>query len=79
MKLKRISEGSKKLLPPLINYAGIEFNIPNALVTEAIAACTGAMAAPAPGIILTKESTVASVDKTVASKVEASADIIFFL
>jgi hypothetical protein len=63
----------------LINYltAGNPFNILNALIIEVIAAWTGAIAAPAPGTTASKASTVFNVPKTVVSRVDIIAFIIF--
>lgn len=67
----------------LINYLttgipGNPFNILNALMTEAIAACTGAIAEPAPGTTASIVSTVFKVPKTVVSKVDIIAIFIIF-
>lgn len=67
-----MKEAKCSLHSQVINYLklgiaggiGNEPNIPNALVTEAMAACMGATAAPAPGTALNKPNTVFKVAKT---------------
>ena len=63
----------KVLSDNLVKYRvfgiGNEPNIPNALVTEAMAACMGATAAPAPGTAPNKPNTVFKVAKTGVSNV----------